>query len=136
MHWRASVHRVLSITHFHQFDMIAHVFVFNFGACKEDKWEELDMVNRITSMFNNTHPRTDIRSILRDVLVCKKEKKLYEGKTNRSNSGQKVIVGIDSLEAQMFADILKETNSMQIALQTINGHQKETEKPELSISVL
>lgn len=115
---------------------IAHVFVFNYDAIDEEYWEEVDMVNQIKAMFKDIHPRTDIKPILRDVLHCKNEGKLYDGTTNRFKSGHKPIVKIDSLEAQMFADVLEQTHSMQITLSTINAHYQELEKSVLSMSVL
>ena len=43
---------------------IAHVFVLNYNTVEEECQDSLDMVNNIKAMFEEIHPRADIRPFL------------------------------------------------------------------------
>lgn len=121
---------------------IAAVFVNKYGMERnEDEWDGRKRKGkRIIPNIRNDLDLPDafkLRHILREVIKCADEGKVYDGKpANMEGRKKKVIIKEDSEEAQLIADVTEFGGSHRQAWRIVNKHRREEGLPSLTQSAV
>ena len=81
--------------------------------------------------------QTNIKPILRDILVCKHNGTTYRGDTKlKGNVGRRATLEVDSIEAQIIANFIETGMSQRRALSMLNHHRNELNQPLVSYTAV